>query len=189
MQRTELNKDKTGVFTGSYAINPINKKKIPIWIGDYVLLSYGTGAIMAVPGHDDRDYQFANKYSLDITQVVDGEGVNLKKEAFTGDGVAVNSEFIDNLSTNDAKKKMIDYLEEKDFGKRNINYKLKDWLISRQRYWGTPIPIVYDPEGMPHPIPEKHLPWVLPEDVEYKPKGTSPLGTSAELVERTEKIF
>ena len=189
MQRTELNKDKSGVFTGSYAINPINNKKIPIWIGDYVLLSYGTGAIMAVPGHDERDYEFAKKYSLDIIKVVDGDDINLENAAYTQDGIAVNSDFIDGLSTLDAKSKMIDYLEEKDIGKRKINYKLKDWLISRQRYWGTPIPIVYDPNGVPHPIPEKHLPWTLPDDVEYKPKGTSPLGTSKELIERTEDIF
>ena len=189
MQRTELNKDKSGVFTGSYAINPVNNKKIPIWIGDYVLLTYGSGAIMAVPGHDERDYEFAKKYSLDIVQVVDGEGVDLENQAYTQDGVAVNSDFIDGLKTAEAKSKMIDFLEEKDTGKRKINYKLKDWLISRQRYWGTPIPIVYDPNGTPHPIPEKHLPWTLPDDVEYKPKGTSPLGTSEELITRTEKIF
>ena len=189
MQRTELNKDKSGVFTGSYAINPLNQKKIPIWIGDYVLLSYGTGAIMAVPGHDERDYEFAEKYGLEITQVVDGKGVDTDKAPYTQDGIAINSDFINGLSTADAKSKMIEYLEETDLGKRKINYKLKDWLISRQRYWGTPIPIVYDPNGMPHPIPEKHLPWVLPDDVEYKPKGTSPLGTSQELIDRTEKIF
>ena len=189
MQRTELNKDKSGVFTGSYAINPLSNKKIPIWIGDYVLLTYGTGAIMAVPGHDERDHEFAKKYSLEIAQVVDGKGAEIQTEAYTGDGVAVNSDFIDGLSTADAKSKMIDFLEQKDLGKRKINYKLKDWLISRQRYWGTPIPIVYDPDGNPHPIPEEHLPWVLPDDVEYKPKGTSPLGTSKELIKRTEKIF
>jgi len=189
MQRTDLNKDKTGVFTGSYAINPVNNKKIPIWVGDYVLLTYGSGAIMAVPGHDERDYEFATKYSLDIAKVVDGDGANLENEAYTGDGIAVNSDFLDGLSTQEAKSKMIDYLEEEDTGKRKINYKLKDWLISRQRYWGTPIPIVYDPNGIPHPIPEEHLPWTLPDDVEYKPKGTSPLGTSEELIRRTEKIF
>ena len=189
MQRTELNKDKSGVFTGSYAINPVNNKKIPIWIGDYVLLTYGSGAIMAVPGHDERDYEFATKYSLDIVQVVNGDGVDLNNEAYTKDGLAINSGFLDGLSTDDAKTEMITYLEDKDLGKRKINYKLKDWLISRQRYWGTPIPIVYDPNGVPHPIPEEHLPWKLPNDVEYKPKGTSPLGTSKELIERTEKIF
>ena len=189
MQRTELNKDKSGVFTGSYAINPINNKKIPIWVGDYVLLTYGTGAIMAVPGHDERDYEFAQKYSLDIIQVVNGKNVNLDNKAYTQDGIVMNSEFLNGLTTSEAKAKMIDFLEYKDHGKRKINFKLKDWLISRQRYWGTPIPIVYDPNGMPHPIPNEHLPWTLPDDVEYKPKGTSPLGTSKELIERTERIF
>ena len=189
LQRTDLNKNKTGTFTGAFAINPVNNKKIPIWIGDYVLTSYGTGAIMAVPGHDERDYEFAKKYSLDIRQVVDGDNVNLDEEAFTEDGVAVNSDFINGLNTEHAKSKMIDYIEKNNFGKAQTNFKLKDWLISRQRYWGTPIPIVYDPQGRPHPIPEKYLPWNLPNDVEYKPKGTSPLGTSKELIERTENIF
>ena len=189
LQRTDLNKNKTGTFTGAFAINPVNNKKIPIWIGDYVLTSYGTGAIMAVPGHDERDYEFAKKYSLDIRQVVDGDNVNLDEEAFTEDGVAVNSDFINGLNTEHAKSKMIDYIEKNNFGKAQTNFKLKDWLISRQRYWGTPIPIVYDPQGKPHPIPEKYLPWNLPNDVEYKPKGTSPLGTSKELIERTEEIF
>ena len=139
--------------------------------------------------HDERDYEFAKKYSLDIDQVVDGDGVDLENEPYTKDGIAVNSDFINGLSTAEAKSKMIEFLEEEDIGKGKINYKLKDWLISRQRYWGTPIPIVYDPEGRPHPIPEEHLPWTLPDAVEYKPKGTSPLGTSKELIKRTEDIF
>ena len=189
MQRTELNKDKSGIFTGSYAINPVNNKKIPIWIGDYVLVSYGTGAIMAVPGHDERDYEFAKKYDLNVVQVVDGKNADISNEAFCEDGVVINSEFLNGLSTDDAKNKMINYLEQNKIGISKIQYKLKDWLISRQRYWGTPIPIVYDPNGNPHPIPEEHLPWVLPDDVEYKPKGTSPLGTSKKLVKRTEEIF
>ena len=111
------------------------------------------------------------------------------RKAYTKDGVAINSDFLDGLTTLEAKAKMIDFLEDKDHGKRKINFKLKDWLISRQRYWGTPIPIVYDPNGIPHPIPNEHLPWTLPDDVEYKPKGTSPLGTSKELINRTERIF
>ena len=155
LQRTDLNKNKTGTFTGAFAINPVNNKKIPIWIGDYVLTSYGTGAIMAVPGHDERDYEFAKKYSLDIRQVVDGDNVNLDEEAFTEDGVAVNSDFINGLNTEHAKSKMIDYIEKNNFGKAQTNFKLKDWLISRQRYWGTPIPIVYDPQGKPHPYTRK----------------------------------
>ena len=189
MQRTELNKDKTGVFTGLYAINPVSKEKVPIWVGDYVLITYGTGAIMAVPGHDQRDYEFAIKYNLPISKVVDGEGADLSESAYCDSGVAINSGFIDGLKTKDAKKAMIKHLETKSLGELKINYKLKNWLISRQRYWGTPIPIVYDPSGIAHAIPEEHLPWELPDDVEYKPKGTSPLGTSKELIDRTEKIF
>ena len=189
LQRTDLNKDKTGVFTGSYALNPINDKKMPIWVGDYVLITYGTGAIMAVPGHDQRDFEFAKKYSLEILQVVDGENANIQNEAFGDDGIAINSDIINGFTTKEAKVKMISHIEDNDLGSGKINYKLKDWLISRQRYWGTPIPIVYDPEGEPHPVPLEHLPWTLPDDVEYKPKGTSPLGTSKELIDRTEKIF
>ena len=189
LQRTDLNKDKSGIFTGSYAINPINGKNIPIWIGDYVLAGYGSGAIMAVPGHDQRDYEFAKKYKLNIVQVVDGPDVDIDNEAYGKDGIVINSDFLNGLSTKDAKTKIIEHLEKKNIGKSKIQFKLKDWLISRQRYWGTPIPIVYDPEGNPHPVPDEHLPWELPDDVEYKPKGTSPLGTSKELIERTEKNF
>tara|TARA_Y100001980_G_scaffold46286_1_gene29577 strand:+ start:2472 stop:4868 length:2397 start_codon:yes stop_codon:yes gene_type:complete len=189
LQRTDLNKDKSGIFTGSYAINPINGKKIPIWIGDYVLVGYGSGAIMAVPGHDERDYEFAKKYNLKILQVVDGPYVDIEKESYGKDGTVINSDFLNGLSTKEAKTKIIEHLEKKNIGKSKIQFKLKDWLISRQRYWGTPIPIVYDPDGNPHPIPDEYLPWELPDDVEFKPKGTSPLGTSKELIERTEKIF
>ena len=189
LQRTDLNKDKSGIFTGSYAINPINGKKIPIWIGDYVLVGYGSGAIMAVPGHDERDYEFAKKYNLKILQVVDGRDVDIEKESYGKDGTVINSDFLNGLSTKEAKTKIIEHLEKKNIGKSKIQFKLKDWLISRQRYWGTPIPIVYDPDGNPHPIPDEYLPWELPDDVEFKPKGTSPLGTSKELIERTEKIF
>jgi len=190
LQRLDLNKDKTGVFTGSYAINPVNKNKIQIWIADYVLTGYGTGAIMAVPGHDQRDFEFAQKYFLDIVKVVDdGNNISINDNAFIGNGTAVNSGFLDGLSTKDAKRKMISWLEENNIGEKDINYRLKDWLISRQRYWGAPIPIVYDPDGNPHPIPEEHLPWLLPDDVEYKPKGTSPLGSSKNLIKKTEEIF
>ena len=189
MQRTELNKDKTGVFTGTYAINPISDEKIPIWVGDYVLTTYGTGAVMSVPGHDQRDYEFAKKYSLRISQVVEGEGADLSVSAYCDSGTCINSGFITGLQTAEAKKEIISYLEKQGLGKSKTNYKLKDWLVSRQRYWGTPIPIVYDPEGKAHAIPDKYLPWELPNDVEYKPKGTSPLGTSQELIERTENLF
>ena len=186
LERTDLNKDKTGVFSGSYALNPLTGKKIPIWVADYVLSGYGTGAVMAVPGHDERDYEFAKKYNLDIVKVVDCSGSDLP---YTGQGTLVNSDFLNNLSTQEAKNEIISYLENNDIGNKHTNYKLKDWLISRQRYWGTPIPIVYDPEGTPHPIPEEHLPWELPDDVDYNPKGTSPLGSSTSLVDKVEEIF
>ena len=154
------------------------------------MMNYGTGAIMAVPGHDQRDHEFAKKYTIDIVKVVDdGSDVSIKEEAFKEHGICINSDFLNGLKTKDAINKMIDYLTEHSLGGKSITYRLKDWLISRQRYWGTPIPIVYDPMGNPHPIPEEHLPWTLPDDVEYKPKGTSPLGSSKELIDRTEKIF
>ena len=189
IQRLDSQKSKTGVFTGCYALNPVNNQRIPIWVADYVLMSYGTGSIMAVPGHDQRDYEFAVKYKIDIVQVVSVPGQEMDDGAIEGDGVCINSDFLNKLETKKAKEEMISWLEKNKKGKKTINYRLRDWLISRQRYWGAPIPIVYDPEGKPHPIPEKHLPWLLPNDVEYKPKGTSPLGSSKELIERTEKIF
>ena len=190
LQRLDLNKDKTGVFTGAYAINPANKKKIPIWIADYVLVSYGTGAIMAVPGHDQRDFEFATKYNINIDMVVSkSKDMKTNSEPLFEEGFCINSDFLDGLTTSEAKVKIISWLEENGFGKKEVNFRLRDWLISRQRYWGTPIPIVYDPEGKPHLVPEEHLPWKLPDDVEYKPKGTSPLGSSKELAQRTESIF
>ena len=190
LQRLDLNKDKTGVFTGAYAINPANNKKIPIWTADYVLVSYGTGAIMAVPGHDERDFEFANKYNINIDMVVTKtKDLVMTNEPLFEEGYCINSDFLDGLTSKEAKSKIISWLEDKGFGKKEINFRLRDWLISRQRYWGTPIPIVYDPNGKPHLVPKKHLPWKLPDDVEYKPKGTSPLGSSKELIKRTEEIF
>ena len=190
LQRTDLDKNKTGIYSGHNALNPLTKKSIPIWIGDYVLSNYGTGAVMAVPGHDQRDFDFAKTYNLDIVKVVDnGKNISVDEEAFTEDGYNVNSDFLNNLDTNTAKKEIIKYFVDQKIGGNKTTYKLKDWLISRQRYWGAPIPIVYDPEGNPHPIPDEHLPWLLPDDVEYKPKGTSPLGSSKELIQRTEDIF
>jgi len=182
MERTELNKNKTGVDTGAFALHPVTGEKLPIWVADYVLANYGTGCVMAVPAHDERDNAFAKMYSLEIKSVMEGEDPY-------GEGKAVQSDFLDGLSTQEAKKKMIAWLESNDCGRSVKQYRLRDWLVSRQRYWGAPIPIVYDPEGNAHPVPEKHLPWLLPTDVEFKPTGKSPLVDSKEFLERTEKIF
>lgn len=173
IERTNTVKEKTGVFTGSYAINPVNGKKIPIYISDYVLASYGTGAIMAVPAHDTRDYEFAKKFNIEIIPVL--EGGDIEKEAFTGDGIHINSDFLDGLNKEDAINKMCEYLEKEKIGKEAINYKLRDWLVSRQRYWGAPIPIVYCDECGIVPEKEENLPVKLPDDVEFTPDGESPL--------------
>ncbi len=175
LERTELQKEKTGVFTGAYAINPVNNKKIPIWIADYVLMGYGTGAIMAVPAHDERDWEFALKYKLPIIEVL--KGGNIKKEVYIGDGEHINSDFLNGLLTKEAKEKMIEWLEKNKVGKRAVNYKLKDWVFSRQRYWGEPIPIVHCEKCGVVPVPEKDLPVKLPEVENYEPTGTgeSPL--------------
>ena len=176
LERTDLNKDKTGVFSGSYAINPVNGKLIPIWIADYVLISYGTGAIMAVPAHDDRDWEFAKKFNLPIIEVLKSE-VNVQEQAWTKDGIHVNSEFLDGLNKKDAIAKMLEFLEEKKIGRKAINYKLRDWVFSRQRYWGEPIPLVHCPDCGTVPVPEEELPLKLPEVKSYQPTGTgeSPL--------------
>jgi leucyl-tRNA synthetase len=181
LERTALEKIKTGVFTGGYAINPGTKKEIPIWIADYVLLSYGTGAIMAVPGHDERDYDFAKAYQLPVVEVV--AGGNIQVEAFTEEGTAVNSSndeiSINGLHTEAAKNKMTIWLEEKKIGRKKINFKLRDWLFSRQRYWGEPFPLLYEEDGTVIPLEEKDLPVILPAVESYKPSGTgeSPLST------------
>ena len=169
LERTELAKDKTGVFTGGYAINPVNEEKIPVWIADYVMMSYGTGAIMAVPAHDERDYEFAEKFGISIVEVVQAPEGNEEK-CFTGNGVAVNSGFLDGLETPAAKKKISEWLEEKGLGKKTINYKLRDWLFSRQRYWGEPFPIVWK-NGNHEGIPESQLPLLAPDLEDYKPTG------------------
>lgn len=174
LDRTELNKDKTGVFTGAYAINPINDKEVPIYIGDYVLASYGTGAVMAVPAHDERDYAFAKKYNLPINQVLEGD---VSKEAFVGDSKHVNSDIANGLLIKEAKEVIIKKLINDGNGERQINYKLRDWLFSRQRYWGEPIPIMIKEDNSLVAVCEEELPLILPELDEYKPSGTgeSPL--------------
>ncbi len=298
LQRTDLNKDKNGIPTGAFALHPVTGEKLPIWVADYVLASYGTGAVMAVPAHDDRDFAFATKFSLPMKMVVQpikavytvieksmapesieklkdhgdvavlktdkdwgkfflvtveaksemdfvaflkkhlretsedggswyadsagstnivvffGEGfridmpegmaafkehgrkvgvpeeqLGIAVKAYGDDGIAINSDFLDGLTTEEATKKAIAWLEDEEKGRGVIQFRLKDWLVSRQRYWGAPIPVVYDPEGKAHPIPEKHLPWLLPTDVEFKPTGESPLRQSVEFRERTEKLF
>lgn len=176
LERTDLNKDKTGVFSGSYAINPVNGKLIPIWIADYVLISYGTGAIMAVPAHDTRDWDFAKKFNLPIIEVLKSE-VDVQKQAWTEDGLHVNSDFLNGLNKEDAINRMLEFLEEKKIGKKAVNYKLRDWVFSRQRYWGEPIPLIHCPECGTVPVPEEELPLRLPEVKSYQPTGTgeSPL--------------
>lgn len=175
LQRTDLNKDKTGVFTGAYAINPVNGKKIPIWISDYVLASYGTGAIMAVPAHDTRDYEFARKFDLEIIPVL--EGGNVEEEAWTQDGVHINSEWLNGLNKEESIAKMIDWLEEHKCGEAKTTYKLRDWLFSRQRYWGEPIPIIHMEDGTTRTVDVEELPLELPATDNFKPadNGESPL--------------
>ena len=185
MERTELNKDKTGVFTGAYAINPVNGMEIPIWISDYVLASYGTGAIMAVPAHDTRDYEFAKKFGMKIIPVLDGG--NVETEAYTEDGLHINSGFLDGLNKEDAINKMLDYLEERNLGKRKANYKMRDWVFSRQRFWGEPIPMVHCDTCGWVPLNESDLPLVLPDVAEYEPTddGESPLAKITDWVNTT----
>jgi len=174
LERTELSKDKTGQFTGAYAINPVNGNKIPIWISDYVLISYGTGAIMSVPAHDERDFEFAKKFNLPIIQVVQPEdrGQRTEDSCFTGDGIAVNSGQFNGLKTSEFKQKITAWLEEKGLGKKAVNYKLRDWLFSRQRYWGEPFPILHTEDGRVLALDESELPLGLPEVDDYKPTGT-----------------
>jgi leucyl-tRNA synthetase len=197
---------KTGVgIKGIKAVNPANGEEVSVWVADYVLAGYGTGAVMAVPAHDERDFEFARKYHISIKRVIDDninqgnipleyrdnpinyiENIATAKEfCFTGEGPLINSGEFDGLTTDEAKKKITEFVG----GKIVKTYRLRDWGISRQRFWGCPIPIVYDPEGKAHSIPEEHLPWLLPEDVDHTPDGTAPLARSKELLERTEKIF
>ncbi len=186
LERTDLAKEKTGVFTGAHAINPVNGKRIPVWVADYVLYGYGEGAIMAVPAHDERDYEFAKKFGLKIVEVI--KGGDISKEAFTGNGVNMNSDFLDGLNTPEAKEKIIDWLEHHKMGKkqahlasyedqklgeRKTGYKLRDWLFSRQRYWGEPIPIVHCAKCGAVPLPESELPLMLPDMKDFKPTGNA----------------
>ena len=176
LERTDLAIEKTGVFSGSYAINPINGKKLPIWIADYVLISYGTGAIMAVPAHDERDWEFAKKFNLPIIEVLKSK-VDVQEEPWTEDGEHVNSEWLNGLNKKDAIEKCLEYLEEHKCGHKAVNYKLRDWVFSRQRYWGEPIPLVHCPHCGTVPVPEDQLPLTLPKVDKYEPSGTgeSPL--------------
>ncbi len=185
LERTDLAKEKTGVFSGAYAINPVNGKRIPIWIADYVLISYGSGAIMAVPAHDTRDWEFAKKFGIPIIEVL--KGGDVEKEAFTGDGIHVNSGFLDGMDKQTAISAMIAWLEERSLGKRAVNYKLRDWIFSRQRYWGEPIPLVHCDSCGIVPVPEEDLPLRLPSVTSYAPSGTgeSPLATIDEWVNTT----
>jgi len=186
LDRTELNKEKTGIFTGAYAINPVNQKKVPIWISDYVLASYGTGAIMAVPAHDQRDYEFARKFNLEIVPVVEGD---ISEKAFEADGIHINSDFLNGLNNEEAINKMIDYLSENKLGKEAVNYRLRDWIFSRQRYWGEPFPIIHYEDGTIGLVDESELPLELPkmERLTLSGTGESPLANAKEWLQVTRE--
>ncbi|KGR74735.1 leucine--tRNA ligase [Ureibacillus manganicus] len=188
LERTDLAKEKTGVFTGAYAVNPINGKQVPIWIADYVLATYGTGAIMAVPAHDERDYEFAKEFGLEIVPVL--EGGDIENEAFTGDGAHINSDFLNGLNKADGISKAIAWLEENGVGEKKISYRLRDWLFSRQRYWGEPIPVIHWEDGTMTTIPEEELPLELPKTKDIRPSGTgeSPLANIEEWVNVVDPV-
>nr|WP_047937492.1 leucine--tRNA ligase [Enterococcus faecium] len=188
LKRTDLAKEKTGVFTGAYAINPVNGKEIPIWIADYVLASYGTGAIMAVPAHDERDFEFAQTFGLEILPVI--EGGDVQKAAYTEDGTHINSEFLNGMNKQEAIDKMNEWLEENSVGKKEVSYRLRDWLFSRQRYWGEPIPIIHWEDGTVTAVPEEELPLRLPKTKNIKPSGTgeSPLANIEEWVNVVDPV-
>ena len=185
IERQSISKEKTGVFTGSYAINPINGREVPIWISDYVLATYGTGAVMAVPAHDERDFAFATKFNLPIERVIANKNGKDTELPYCEYGVLVNSGEFDGLTTEEAKDKIVDKLAEKNLGSKKVNYRLRDWLVSRQRYWGAPIPIIYCDKCGIVPVPEKDLPVKLPYDVEFAPDGKSPLAKCDEFVNTT----
>ncbi len=186
LERTDLAKEKTGVFTGAYAVNPLNKEEIPIWIADYVLMTYGTGAIMAVPAHDERDYAFAVKFELPIREVVRSD--TAVQGCFSGSGTAINSSFLNGLRTEQAFERVIEWLEENGFGRRKVNYKLRDWLFSRQRYWGEPFPIVWSESGH-EPLPDEALPLLPPELSDFKPTGSGepPLARASDWVQTQDQ--
>jgi len=188
LERTDLAKEKTGVFTGAYAINPVNGAKMPIWIADYVLASYGTGAIMAVPAHDERDWEFAKQFDLPIIEVL--QGGNVEEAAFTEDGIHVNSDFLNGTNKEEGIEKMIAWLEEKGIGEKKVSFRLRDWLFSRQRYWGEPIPMIHWEDGTMTPVPEEELPLLLPKTTNIKPSGTgeSPLANIDEWVNVVDPV-
>jgi len=188
IDRVSTVREKTGVFTGTYAVNPVNNTRIPVWIADYVLITYGTGAIMAVPAHDERDFEFAKKFNIDIIKVILEPGTKMEDPltmAYTGEGTMINSGSYQGLPSGEGSEKISADLEEKGIGKRTIKYKFRDWLISRQRYWGAPIPIIFCKKCGEVPVPEEHLPVLLPYDVDFKPKGVPPLATSEEFYHTT----
>lgn len=188
LERTDLAKEKTGVFTGAYAVNPINGAKIPVWIADYVLATYGTGAIMAVPAHDERDYEFAKEFGLEIKEVL--AGGDISKEAFIGDGEHINSDFLNGLNKEEGITKAIAWLEEKGVGEKKISYRLRDWLFSRQRYWGEPIPVIHWEDGTMTTVPQEELPLMLPKTNDIRPSGTgeSPLANIDEWVNVVDPV-
>ncbi|MES2014845.1 MAG: leucine--tRNA ligase [Patescibacteria group bacterium] len=189
IDRTNVNTEKEGVFTGRFALDPLTGREFPIWLANFALMDFGTG-IIRCSSHDIRDLTFAKKYTIPLAEVVEREHPDAPVDAHANKGILKDSGPFSGRTINvELIQGIIKWITEKGYGQARVTYRLRDWLISRQRYWGAPIPIVYDPEGKPHPVPKEHLPWLLPEDVEYLPKGTSPLGTSKELAERTEKIF
>ncbi len=194
LERQQDGRVKTGAFTGYYAVNNLNGRKMPIWVSDFVLGGFGTGAVVGVPAHDLRDFEFAKAFDLEIIRVViagdgDDSPVTEAGQVQEDNGTMINSDFLNGLDIHTATEKVMDYLEEKGWGKRVDTYKLRDWLVGRQRYWGPPIPVVYDPEGNAHPVKDEHLPWILPTDVDFLPTGESPLRLSKEFKERVERLY
>ena len=193
LERTDLAKEKTGVFTGGYAVNPINGEDVPIWIADYVLMTYGTGAIMAVPAHDERDFEFAKQFEIDIKTVVQSDTGETHDESicFAGEGIAINSPLIDGLKTKDAKKTVTNWLSDNGFGNKSVNFKLRDWLFSRQRYWGEPFPIVWDKQGNHHPLSTSELPLVAPDLEDFKPTGDAkpPLSKAVDWISYKDEFI